>query len=123
MVYLDAESSRHDEMQTSEGCRKPFLSFSIERILYGHFRTERERIKRKQENSPTIVDPASSAMPVPKYNWLGYTRYNPPKLPSKFRRLLCKSGYYQYVQAIQESLNFVPKTFTILRILQRKSIK
>ncbi|XP_046859434.1 homeobox protein engrailed-2-like [Xenia sp. Carnegie-2017] len=86
MVYLDAESSRHDEMQTSEGCRKPFLSFSIERILYGHFRTERERIKRKQENSSTIVDPASSAMPVPKYNWLGYTRYNPPKLPKSSKR-------------------------------------
>ena len=75
MVYFSAKLPNQGEMTSNENCQNttPFLSFSIDRILNGHFKTERERL-RKNEIS------------LPKFNWLEYTRYNPPKLPSKYQR-------------------------------------
>lgn len=85
-------------METPPG--KPILSFSIERILYGNFKTEDDKregkhntvahiprleVSRKMQgklsNYPKLGKIGGNILK--RYKWLDFTRYNPPKLPSK----------------------------------------
>ena len=81
MVYFSANLPSQVKMASNDSClnAKPVLSFSIERILHGHFKTERERLKKSR-----VQRIGSNGMSIPKFNWLEYTRYNPPKLPSEY---------------------------------------
>lgn len=74
------------------GGNKPFLSFSIDRILHGDFKTGDVQ-KSKNHTSVVHKTDVEQARNVhgkyegnlfEKYAWLGFTRYNPPKLPSKY---------------------------------------
>lgn len=63
---------------------KPYLSFSIENILSeGRFGP---RAKRSNEHAPKCADgsrkPSMSTL-LSRLPWLAYTRYCPPKIPSK----------------------------------------
>lgn len=82
MVYFSANLPSQVKMASNDSClnAKPVLSFSIERILHGHFKTERERLKKSRVQRIG----SSNGMSIPKFNWLEYTRYNPPKLPSEY---------------------------------------
>lgn len=71
---------------------KPFLPFSIENILRKDFKCRNP----VQENSPTVHQVRSKKTPENEASaksaenifirlpWLAYTRYCPPKIPSKF---------------------------------------
>ena len=81
MVHYSKMVPAQEEVTANDGCEtaKPFLSFGIDRILFGHFKTEQERLKKKHSSGI-----GSNRISLPNFNWLGYTRYNPPKLPSKY---------------------------------------
>ena len=61
---------------------KPLSDFSIQKILHGHFKTEQERLMKKHEVSSQRI-----GVSLPEFTWLKFTRYNPPKLPSKWETL------------------------------------
>lgn len=84
-------SGIHASRETEGEGRKPRLSFSIERILFGDFTTEEERTENR--HNPVACNPQSvrkkqiqdeETKKQERYAWLKYTRYNPPKLPSKY---------------------------------------
>lgn len=92
MVHTFAQVEMASENRSCQTAR-PFLSFSIDRILNGQFKTERERLKKHhrtvaatqkkikemQESNGKMVGNF-----LQKYEWLQFTRYNPPKLPSTY---------------------------------------
>ena len=93
-----------DEMKSTRDQKKickPELSFSIERILNGSFK--KEASARNNRAHRTIVHPPevqhhrknpmqgnAATNLLERYEWLGFTRYNPPKLPSKFIYLIVR---------------------------------
>ncbi|XP_028393132.1 homeobox protein engrailed-2b-like [Dendronephthya gigantea] len=60
---------------------KPLSDFSIDKILNGHFKTEEERLMKKHEMNSRGI-----GVSLPEFNWLKFTRYNPPKLPKSSKR-------------------------------------
>lgn len=74
---------------------KPYLSFSIENILSeGTFGPQNQQRKvhaqkyessRKEKTKKPSVETLFTRLP-----WLAYTRYCPPKIPSKQKSLLCR---------------------------------
>lgn len=81
------ESEDNTAPQSSSSC-KPYLYFSIENILsnetFGSQKKTRKESAQKN-GSPTIENIGKSSMQTlfMRLPWLAYTRYCPPKIPSK----------------------------------------
>ena len=81
-----------EESQSLSSQRKPYLAFSIDSIL-GKDRDENvleQRPAQREEKMDTrefIEEKASMEATLKNFvdlPWLSYTRYSPPKLPSKY---------------------------------------
>ena len=66
---------------------KANLSFSIENILKEENSSESSYLSRPDDNNDTITLQQGTSSPERSLNsdlpWLAYTRYCPPKIPSK----------------------------------------
>jgi hypothetical protein len=53
MVHFNKTAPALVEGTANDGCEnaKPFLSFGIERILFGQFKTEQDRLKKKHSST------------------------------------------------------------------------
>lgn len=87
---MDKHSAKNDASNEETSSTKPQLSFSIESILRRKGPSQAARDKDKKETqsnslkqNPCPSSPRNTDLLV-RLPWLAYTRYSPPKIPSKF---------------------------------------
>lgn len=88
MANRIGESEADNAAPQSSSCSKPYLYFSIENILNNETFGSRKKTRKdsaRKNGSPTMENIGKSSMQTlfMRLPWLAYTRYCPPKIPSK----------------------------------------